>query len=214
MRQYKGIICDLDGVICSTDAFHFLAWKRLALRLGIPFSGSDNDRLRGISRMESLEIILSLGDVRYSQAEKEVFAEEKNGYYRELLSRMSPSDVSDEVRETFDHLHRDHQLAVASSSKNARLILERIGFGSYFDAVVDGTDISRSKPDPEVFLKAAERLGLEPAVCLVIEDAPAGAEAARAGGFDCAVLGAAAGKGLSGSGLWVLKSFGELASLA
>ena len=181
-KNIKGLIFDLDGVLLSTDHFHFLAWKKLADRLGIAFTEKDNERLRGVSRMESLEIILSLDpSVKLSDAEKETVASEKNEHYREYLKTMTPADVSDEVRETLVALrNKGYKLAVGSSSKNTRFILERTQMTDYFDDIADGNDITRSKPDPEVFLKAAEFVGLSPDVCAVIEDAEAGLEAANA----------------------------------
>lgn len=206
--QYKGIIFDLDGVICSTDQYHFEAWKALADEMGIPFDTRDNDRLRGVSRMESLNIILEKSKTQYSQSEKEYMAEEKNRIYRRLLCQMGPQDLSEEVRTTLDTLRaKGLKLAIGSSSKNAPFILERIGLGTYFDAVSDGNGITHSKPDPEVFLKAANMLGLRPEFCLVVEDAHAGVEAARAGGFNCAGLGAAAEDART---TWKLKTFADL----
>ena len=188
--RYQGIIFDLDGVICSTDEYHYQAWKALADRLGIPFDRERNNLLRGVSRMESLAIILEKSGRAYSEEEKAAFAAEKNGLYRQLLGRMSTADLSDEVRVTLDALRaRGLKLAIGSSSKNTPFILERIGLADFFDAVADGNGITHSKPHPEVFLKAAELLGLPPAHCLVVEDAHAGVEAACAGGFDCAAMG-------------------------
>ena len=188
--RYKGIIFDLDGVICSTDEYHYLAWKALADRLHIPFDRERNNLLRGVSRMASLEIILGDETSRYSETEKIALTEEKNSWYKELLSRMSHSDLSQEVIDTLVAL-RDHsiKLAIGSSSKNTPVILERIGLESFFDAVADGNCIKHSKPHPEVFLKAAELLDLQPNDCLVIEDANAGVQAAISGGFDCAAIG-------------------------
>ena len=196
--KYKGIIFDLDGVICSTDHYHYLAWKALADRLGVYFDETINNRLRGVSRMASLDIVLERSDRAYSLEEKAAFAEEKNNTYRELLKRMSPADLSPEVKETLDALRsRGLLLGIGSSSKNTKFILSRIGLGDYFDKISDGTNITRSKPDPEVFLKAASFLGLKPADCLVVEDAKAGIEAARAAGMDSAAIGDAAGCGLA-----------------
>lgn len=188
--KYKGIIFDLDGVICSTDEYHYLAWKALASRLGIPFDRERNNLLRGVSRMESLKIILEKAETAYTAEEKAVFAEEKNALYRQLLSNMSPADLTDEVRETLHTLRESElKLAIGSSSKNTPFILERIGLDGFFDAVADGNAITHSKPHPEVFLKAADMLGLAPSVCLVVEDAHAGVEAGVAGGFACAAIG-------------------------
>ena len=188
--KYQGIIFDLDGVICSTDEYHYQAWKALADRLGIPFGRERNNLLRGVSRLQSLEIILEKSVKRYTDAEKAAFAEEKNTLYRQLLGRMSPADLSEDVRTTLIRLRQTGiRLAIGSSSKNTPFILARIGLGDFFDAVADGNCITRSKPHPEVFLKAAEMIGLSPADCLVVEDAHAGVEAAVAGGFDCAAIG-------------------------
>ena len=206
--KYKGIIFDLDGVICSTDHYHYLAWKALADRLGAYFDETINNRLRGVSRMASLEIVLARYNGTLTEEEKLAAAEEKNNTYRELLKQMTPADLSDEVKTTLDALRaKGLLLGIGSSSKNTRFILSRIGLGDYFDKISDGTNITRSKPDPEVFLKAAEYLGLEPKDCLVVEDAVAGVQAAHAAGMDAAAVGDAAGSGLAE---YSLKSFSEL----
>ena len=191
--KYKAVIFDLDGVICFTDKYHYLAWKKMADGMGIYFDETINNRLRGVSRMESLEIILERCDKELTQEEKQALAEEKNKTYVELLGQMTEKDLSSEVKETLDSLRKSGlKLAIGSSSKNAKFILERLGLKDYFDAVSDGTNISKSKPDPEVFIKAAEFLHMAPVDCLVVEDAKAGVEAAKAGGFDSAGLGEAA----------------------
>ncbi|MBD5474828.1 MAG: beta-phosphoglucomutase [Lachnospiraceae bacterium] len=191
--KYKAVIFDLDGVICFTDKYHYLAWKKMADGMGIYFDETINNRLRGVSRMESLEIILERCDKELTQEEKQALAEEKNKTYVELLGQMTEKDLSSEVKETLDSLRKSGlKLAIGSSSKNAKFILERLGLKDYFDAVSDGSNISKSKPDPEVFIKAAEFLHMAPADCLVVEDAKAGVEAAKAGGFDSAGLGEAA----------------------
>lgn len=191
--RYKSIIFDLDGVICHTDLYHYRAWKTIAEELQIPFDEAKNNLLRGISRMESLEILLGPDAGQFSQAEKEKLAERKNTLYREMLASMSPADLTEEVKETLHKLRqRGCLLAIGSSSKNATFILERIGLGNYFDVVSDGNRITKSKPDPEVFLTAAKELGLQAVECLVAEDARAGIDAACAGGFDSAGLGEAA----------------------
>ena len=188
--KYKGIIFDLDGVICSTDEYHYLAWKALADRLQISFDRERNNLLRGVSRMESLEIILEKSERRFSDQEKKELAAEKNDLYRKLLGKMTPEDLPAGVKSTLEALRgRGLKLAIGSSSKNTPYILERIGLDSWFDAVADGNCITRSKPDPEVFLKAAGMIGLSPESCLVVEDAHAGVEAAEAGRFDCAAIG-------------------------
>lgn len=186
----KAVIFDLDGVLCFTDQYHYQAWKELADRLGIYFDEKMNDRLRGISRMDSLEIILEKSDTQYTQEEKESFTEEKNARYRNLLQQMCPQDMADEVRQTLTELRRrGYLLAVGSSSKNAQFIIGRIDAARYFDAVADGNDITRSKPDPEVFLKAAEKLGIDPKQCVVVEDAASGIRAAKAGNMAAFALG-------------------------
>lgn len=190
--RYRGIIFDLDGVLCSTDRYHYLAWKALADEFGVPFDESINDRLRGISRRASLDILLKNYSGTLNEAEKEAATEKKNRIYRALLQELSPADLSAEVLHTLHDLReRGLLLAVGSSSRNTKFILHRLGLGSFFDAVSDGMNITHAKPDPEVFLKAAEYLGLPPADCLVVEDAEAGLEAAFAAGMDCAVLGGA-----------------------
>lgn len=210
--SYQGVIFDLDGVICSTDEYHYLAWKALANRLGLPFDRKINNRLRGVSRMESLEIILEGSKKAYSVAEKAAFAEEKNTIYRQLLCQMSQADLTDEVKETLLALRKKGmKLAIGSSSRNAPFILERIGLNSFFDAVADGNCITHSKPHPEVFLKAAEMLGLSPSECLVVEDARAGVEAANVGGFDCAAIGDANDDPRA---KWHLNAFGELSGIS
>jgi beta-phosphoglucomutase len=189
----KAVIFDLDGVLCHTDQYHYKAWKELADRLKIPFSEQDNNALRGVSRMASLELILGKGTVAYTEREKELFAEEKNERYRAMLADMKPEDVEPGVRQTLIHLHESGvKLAVGSSSKNAPLILKKTGLDKMFDAIMDGTQIAHSKPDPEVFLLVAKKLGMPPAECFVVEDAVPGIEAAKAGGFRAIGIGDAA----------------------
>lgn len=191
--KYEAVIFDLDGVICHTDHFHYQAWKSLADEIGVEFNETINHRLRGVSRMESLEIILENSPRKYSDTEKQRLAEEKNERYRTLLGSMTPQDLSPEVKETLDALReRGRKLAVGSSSKNAKFILERIGLGNYFDAVSDGNNITHSKPHPEVFQKAGSFLGILPEKCLVVEDAAAGIRAAASAGMDSAGIGPAA----------------------
>ena len=197
MRDWKGIIFDLDGVLLSTDHFHYLAWKSLADRLGIPFNEKKNDLLRGVSRMDSLEIILGEKSDEFSPEEKLAFATEKNLNYRSYLQTLTPEFVSPEVPETLQKL-RDSglRLAVGSSSKNTPLILEKTDLRKYFDAVSDGNNITKSKPDPEVFLKAAQFIGLDPSECVVVEDADSGIEAAKRGGFYAISIGDSVTNGL------------------
>lgn len=206
--KYRAVIFDLDGVICHTDKYHYQAWKKVADELGVYFDELINNRLRGVSRMESFDIILERYEGEMSLEEKIHWTEKKNDIYKELLKNMSPEDLTDEVKQTLDALReRGLKLAIGSSSKNAGFILGQIGLGEYFDAVSDGNNISRSKPDPEVFVKAAQFLEEEPEDCLVVEDAKAGLEAALAGGMDCAAIGDAVASGL---GTYNLNSFSEL----
>lgn len=188
----KGVIFDLDGVLLFTDKYHYLAWKALADKLNIPFDEKVNNRLRSVSRMDSLNIILSYSDQTFSEAEKEVMAEEKNELYREYLQKMTPLDVSDDTRAVLEKLREcGLKLAIGSSSKNTPLILGKTDMAKYFHAVSDGNNITRSKPDPEVFLKAAEYLNLQPCECIVVEDAEAGIDAGNAGGFVTVGIGCA-----------------------
>jgi len=206
--KYEGIIFDLDGVICFTDEYHYQAWKTLADKMGIYFDKEINNRLRGVSRMESLEIILERSDKKFTQEEKVAFAEEKNEVYKELLKNMSRKDLSKEVEDTLNGLREKGLcLAIGSSSKNARFILDRIGLGTFFDAISDGNNISNSKPDPEVFVKAAEFLNLPAEKCLVVEDAEAGLQAAAAAGMDSAAIGDAVSSGI---GNYNLSTFSDL----
>jgi len=186
----KGFIFDLDGVICFTDEYHYLAWKALADSEGIYFDREINQRLRGVSRMDSLEIILERASKKYSLEEKEAMATKKNEIYKKYLEKMTTNDVSDEVVNTLKELkNKGIKIAIGSSSKNAKLILTKIGIIDMFDKIADGTDITKSKPDPEVFLCAAKKLGLDPKDCCVVEDAKAGIDAAKAGNFTAIGIG-------------------------
>lgn len=209
--KFKGVIFDLDGVLVHTDKFHFKAWKAVADELGIEFNEKINDRLRGVSRMESLDIILERADRAFSDEEKLAIAETKNNIYKKLLENMSSADVTAEVLDTLNALRKDGvKLAIGSSSKNAGFILERVGLKDYFDAVSDGNNITKSKPDSEVFIKAADYLGLNAVDCAVVEDAYAGIDAAKAGGFFAVAMGDAASYNKSD---YVLKSFSDLCKL-
>ncbi len=189
-RKYKGIIFDLDGVICHTDRYHYMAWKNMADSLGIYFDEEINNRLRGVSRMESLEIILERSDKKYSDKEKEEFANKKNELYKELLNEMSEKDLDKKVKDTLDILkQRGYKTAIASSSKNAKLILSKLNLIDFFDIIIDGNDIKYSKPDKEVFEKAGTGLKLLPNECLVVEDAASGVEGAMRAGMQVAGIG-------------------------
>lgn len=187
----RGVIFDLDGVLVSTDELHYQAWKRLADELGIEdFTRADNERQRGVSRMASLEVVLEKGKTSYSEAEKLVLAERKNNYYKESLKTLSEKDLLPGARETLELLReRGIARAVGSASKNAPEILERIGLMPLLDKVSCGLDTTKSKPDPEVFLVAAKKLGLAPQDCLVVEDSAAGIVAAKAGNMRSLAVG-------------------------
>ncbi len=192
MKEIKAVIFDLDGVIVSTDEFHYLAWKELAEAEGISFDREDNERLRGVSRMESLDILLEKAAKTYTEEQKQEMAEKKNTIYRGLLQSLSPEDLLPGVADVLEGLQsRGVKIAIGSSSKNAGPILRAIGLGDTFEAVADGTHITRSKPDPEVFALAAQRVGMAPNCCLVVEDASAGVEAGAAAGMRVLAVGSA-----------------------
>ena len=177
----KAFLFDLDGVLVHTDQLHYKAWKQLADKLNIPFSTQQADRCRGVSRMESLEIVLENCEQSFSKEQKLKMAEQKNADYQKFLKALSPADIPAEILYTLKELKaRGFKLAVASSSKNALLILSQTKLLPLFDAVADGNDITRSKPDPEVFLTAAKKLDVLPENCAAIDDAQSGIEAAKA----------------------------------
>lgn len=189
----NGVIFDLDGVIVSTDDCHYRAWKQMADEENIPFDRTVNERLRGVSRMDSLAIILEKSDKAYTDEQKQTLATRKNNYYKELIGSLTPADILPGALDTLALLRsRGIKIAIGSSSRNTPLILKQIGLDNAFDAIADGNQITRSKPDPEVFLLAAKLLSLRPAVCLVVEDADAGVEAALAGGMRALGVGSAA----------------------
>ena len=192
-EKLKAVIFDLDGVLVSTDAMHFEAWKKLGREIGIDnFTEADNRRQRGVSRMASLEVLLEKTDKKYSENEKETLAERKNKYYKELLKALTRAAVLDGAFDMIDLLKKNGIMtAVGSVSKNTPVILERTGLAPHIDKVACGLDITRSKPDPEVFLKAAEKLGVYPESCVVIEDSDAGITAAKAAGMTAVAIGAA-----------------------
>lgn len=192
IEKYAAVIFDLDGVLVTTDDCHYQAWKRLADEEGIYFDREINERLRGVSRMESLAVVLEKAEKSYTAAEKAEMASRKNGYYVELVNKIDKSAIIPGAEEFVKSVKKAGlKTAVGSSSKNSKLILERTGLTEMFDVIVDGNDIQHSKPDPEVFLTAAERMGIVPVKCLVCEDADAGVEAGIAAGMDVLAVGSA-----------------------
>jgi len=188
--KVSACIFDLDGVVVDTAKYHYLAWKRLAAEHGFDFTEHDNERLKGVSRMASLEILLEIGQKSASPQEKELMAARKNAWYVEYIENMDPSEILPGAQEFIENLRgRGIKVALGSASKNARLILNRIGLVNHFDTIVDGTRVVNAKPNPEVFLIAASDLGVTPAECLVFEDAEAGVEAAINGGMRCVGVG-------------------------
>lgn len=186
----KACIFDLDGVIVDTAHYHFLAWKRLADELGVTFTLEDNERLKGVSRMKSLEIILEIGGLTLSDHTKEQMANQKNTWFVDYVDRMMPEEIFPGVRQLITDLKsRGIKVALASSSKNAKTVIQLLHLQNEFDAIVDGTMVVHSKPDPEIFLLAAHQLGVEPKLCVVFEDAEAGVKAALAAGMKCVGIG-------------------------
>ncbi|BBI34901.1 beta-phosphoglucomutase [Cohnella abietis] len=184
LDKVKGAIFDLDGVIVDTAKYHFLAWKWLADQWGFEFTETDNERLKGVSRIRSLEIVLEIGGIDISEEEKLQKAEQKNEKYLQYIHQMDRSEVLPGAEEYLLQLRRRGvRIALGSASKNAVFILEKVGLAELFDAVIDGTKVSKAKPDPEVFIAGCEALGLEPGECVVFEDAEAGVEAAIAAGI-------------------------------
>jgi beta-phosphoglucomutase len=187
----KGCLFDLDGVIVDTAKYHYIAWRDLAKKLGFEFTEKDNERLKGVSRMASLEILLEVGGIKgLCDDEKQRLAAEKNDNYVALISKMTPDEVLPGAADFLKQLRTAGiGVALGSASKNAMTILNRLQLTPLFDAIIDGTKVSKAKPDPEVFLKGAEALGLQPSECVVFEDAAAGIEAAIAGGMRCVGIG-------------------------
>lgn len=189
----KSVIFDLDGVIVSTDEYHYQAWQIMANNYKIPFDRETNEKLRGVSRAESLEIILREADMQFNSEQKRVVMNLKNQLYVDSLKQLTENDILPGVMVVLNMLKEMKlPIAIGSSSKNAQYILGRIGLTHYFDFVADGTQIKNSKPHPEVFLLAAEKLGIEPQHCLVLEDAESGVEAAHNANMQVLAVGAAA----------------------
>ena len=186
----KACIFDLDGVIVDTARYHYLAWKRLAKELGIDLTLEDNERLKGVSRMRSMEIILEIGGISIGEHEKERLANKKNTWFVDYIERMAPEEIFPGVKLLIRGMRElGIKTALASSSKNAKTVIQLLHIKNEFDVVVDGTMITHTKPHPEIFLLAADRLGVEPEACLVFEDAEAGVEAALAAGMKCVGVG-------------------------
>jgi beta-phosphoglucomutase len=190
MTLIKACIFDLDGVIVDTAVYHYKAWKRLANELGFDFTEEDNEKLKGVSRTRSLELILQWGGVTKTDAEKEELATRKNTWYVEMISKMTPNEVLPGATEFLQAcIDAGIKTALGSASKNSKMILEKTGIAHFFNVVIDGNKVSKPKPDPEVFLKGAEELGIPPENCVVFEDAIAGVEAAIAGGMKAVGIG-------------------------
>jgi beta-phosphoglucomutase len=180
----KACIFDLDGVIVDTARYHFLAWQRLANELGIAFNEEDNEQLKGVSRMESLDIILAWGGVSIPEREKIVLADKKNAWYKTYIQSINETEILPGVMSLLNQLHEQGiRIALGSASKNAEAVLHSLGIRERFEVIIDGHQTTRSKPDPEVFLLAAAKMQLAPASCIVFEDAASGVAAALAGGF-------------------------------
>ncbi|WP_372773259.1 beta-phosphoglucomutase [Mangrovibacterium sp.] len=190
MKKITACLFDLDGVLVDTAKYHFLAWKELADELGIEFTETHNELLKGVSRMDSLDIILNLGKLDLPQEKKNELAEKKNRVYLEYILKMGEDEILPGVKDFLTDLrNRNIGVALGSASKNAQLILERLNIEQLFDAIIDGTKVSKAKPDPEVFLKGAEALDVKPDECIVFEDAIAGLEAALNAGMRCVGVG-------------------------
>lgn len=189
-KMIEAVIFDLDGVIVDTAHYHYIAWKRLASEFGIILTPQHNELLKGVSRMRSLEIVLELGNIQLSEAEKEVLADKKNKWFIEYIESIRPEEIFPGVPALLTNCRNQNlKVALASSSKNAPRVIELLGVANLFDTMVDGTMITHSKPDPEIFLLAAKKLSVAPDNCLVFEDAEAGVEAALAAGMKCVGVG-------------------------
>lgn len=190
MSKIKACIFDLDGVIVDTAVYHYKAWRRLANQLGFDFTEEQNEQLKGISRIESLKIILNWGSVTKTEAEMQELATLKNTWYVEMITKMTPSDILPGAKEFLEEVRANKYLtALGSASKNSEMILKQIGLMHLFDALVDGNKVTKSKPDPEVFLVGAKELNVKPEECVVFEDAIAGVQAAKVGNMKAVGIG-------------------------
>ncbi|MGB4776624.1 MAG: beta-phosphoglucomutase [Daejeonella sp.] len=190
MSKLKACIFDLDGVIVDTAIYHYKAWEQLANQLHFDFSEEDNEKLKGISRVESLQLILTWAGITKSASEQLELASRKNNWYVEMISKMQPDEILPGVKELLEELKKaGYKIALGSASKNAVPILTKVKLLNFFDTIIDGNEVLASKPDPQVFLKGAEVLGIAPASCVVFEDAIAGVQAAKAAGMKVVGIG-------------------------
>lgn len=188
--KISGCIFDLDGVIVDTAKYHFIAWHQIASELGFEFTEIHNERLKGVSRMQSLDILLEIGNIKTDYLTREKLAKEKNELYVTYINKLSPNEILPGSKELLHQL-REHGIVIAlgSASKNAKTILERLSISDLFDAIIDGNKVEKAKPDPEIFLKGALELKVPADSCIVFEDAEAGVEAALAAGMKCIGIG-------------------------
>jgi len=196
MKKFEAVIFDLDGVITDTAEYHYLAWKQLGEELGIPFDREFNETLKGVSRTDSLDRILALGNRQndFTQEEKEALATKKNDHYVDLIQNVSPKDILPGIEQFLKDLRAEgYKIAMASASKNAFAVTDSLGLNDYFDHIVDAAKVVNSKPDPEVFLKAAEFLGVNPQKCMGVEDASAGVTAINDAGMYAIAIGTGIG---------------------
>lgn len=208
MRKIEACIFDLDGVIVDTAKYHYIAWRALAEELGFEFTHEDNERLKGVSRMRSLDILLEIGNLQFTEKEKLAMAEKKNDLYVSYIQQMTPDEILPGVQEFLQEIRSEGiRVALGSASKNSPMILEQIHLTHMFDVVVDGNSITEAKPNPEVFLKGAERLGVEPEHCVVFEDAIAGIEAARNAGMYSVGIGDAKTLAMADRVIWGFENF-------
>jgi beta-phosphoglucomutase len=186
----RACIFDLDGVIVDTAHYHFLAWKRLGQEIGVELTEKDNEKLKGVSRMQSLQIILDKGKVVLAKERKESLADRKNTWFVEYIEAMKPTEIFPGVKQLISAVRKNGmKVALASSSKNAPRVIELLGIGKLFDVIVDGSMIIDTKPDPEIFLLTAQKLNIPAKDCVVFEDAEAGVEAAVRAGMKCVGVG-------------------------
>jgi beta-phosphoglucomutase len=188
--EIKACIFDLDGVIVDTAKYHFIAWREIARELGFEFTEQDNERLKGVSRMRSLEILLEVGGVKLNHPTKEKLAKQKNENYVTYILQITPEEILPRAKEFLIELRlQGIKIALGSASKNAMTILEKLQIASLFDAIIDGNKVTKAKPDPEIFLRGAEEVNAPPENCVVFEDAEAGIEAALAANMKCVGIG-------------------------